>query len=187
MNNAKKRTYDKSRRYLFVSIYNKNHCKKEISDMQYFRNMPRRTMDHPGSCASDMLPLCRNDRDERMNGTHEHPSGCGCSINENRHDHGRIGCHDCSNDKTCGDTRTLRPDCTEAGRERDHVMLNRQGICGCEDGSRDDDYGCTGLAMGFVPNQEFTELNDAEEALCRGTLFRKLDMPFYGQRRRNCK
>ncbi len=41
------------------------------------------------------------------------------------------------------------------------------------------------LAMGYVYPQEFYDLNESEEALCRGTLFKQLDMPFYGPRKRN--
>ena len=40
------------------------------------------------------------------------------------------------------------------------------------------------LAMAFVPYQTFDDLNDPQTALCTGTLFRALDKPFYGQRRR---
>ncbi len=49
------------------------------------------------------------------------------------------------------------------------------------------EFGCTGLAMAFVPDSDFDELNSPEEALCRGSLFRMLDMPFMGQKRRGCK
>ncbi|MBP3555781.1 MAG: spore coat associated protein CotJA [Clostridia bacterium] len=76
-----------------------------------------------------------------------------------------------------------------------NTRADRPNGCGCVDDHtlRCDDtptaevYGCTGLAMAFVPEQEFCDINEAEEALCRGSLFQKLDMPFYGQRRRNCK
>lgn len=40
------------------------------------------------------------------------------------------------------------------------------------------------LAMAYVYPQEFRDLYDTEEALCHGTLFRELDMPFYGARKR---
>lgn len=33
------------------------------------------------------------------------------------------------------------------------------------------------LAMVYSPVQEFTELYDAEQGLCRGTIFRQLDLP----------
>ncbi len=63
----------------------------------------------------------------------------------------------------------------------------KQTPCADSGMNRASDYGCTGLAMAFVPEQEFDELNDTEEALACGTLFRKLDMPFQGDKRRNCK
>ena len=40
------------------------------------------------------------------------------------------------------------------------------------------------LAMAYVPFQEFRDLNEPDEALAAGTLFRELDKPFYGQRRK---
>ena len=40
------------------------------------------------------------------------------------------------------------------------------------------------LAMAYVPFQEFRDLNEPEQALMAGSLFRELDKPFYGQRRR---
>ena len=40
------------------------------------------------------------------------------------------------------------------------------------------------LAMVYSPAQEFDDLYEADEALCHGTLFRELDMPFYGARKR---
>ena len=40
------------------------------------------------------------------------------------------------------------------------------------------------LAMAYVYPQEFDDLYEADEALCHGTLFRELDMPFYGARKR---
>ncbi len=47
------------------------------------------------------------------------------------------------------------------------------------------DYGCSfpSLAMVYPTEQHFDDLYDLEEALCRGTLFRKLDMPFEGSKR----
>ena len=38
------------------------------------------------------------------------------------------------------------------------------------------------LAMVYSPAQRFDELYEPAEALCRGTLFRCLDMPFTGRR-----
>lgn len=40
------------------------------------------------------------------------------------------------------------------------------------------------LAMAYVPYQDFRDLNEPEQALASGTLFRELDLPFYGQRGR---
>ena len=40
------------------------------------------------------------------------------------------------------------------------------------------------LAMAYVPFQEFRDLNEPEQALAAGTLFRELDKPFYGGRKR---
>ena len=40
------------------------------------------------------------------------------------------------------------------------------------------------LAMAYIYPQEFDDLYEADEALCHGTLFRDLDMPFYGTRKR---
>lgn len=39
------------------------------------------------------------------------------------------------------------------------------------------------LAMMYVPYQRFENLYDAEKALERGTLFKSLDLPFYGGKR----
>jgi hypothetical protein len=36
------------------------------------------------------------------------------------------------------------------------------------------------LAMAYVPFQRFENLYDAEKALQRGTLYKDLDLPFYG-------
>ena len=34
--------------------------------------------------------------------------------------------------------------------------------------------------MAYVPMQSFKNLYDPESALCHGTIFRELDLPFYG-------
>ena len=36
------------------------------------------------------------------------------------------------------------------------------------------------LVMAYVPMQTFRNLYDPESALCHGTIFRELDLPFYG-------
>lgn len=38
------------------------------------------------------------------------------------------------------------------------------------------------LAMAYVPYQEFEDLYDGGEALAKGTLFKKLYLPFTGKR-----
>lgn len=40
------------------------------------------------------------------------------------------------------------------------------------------------LAMSYVPNQPFRNLYDEPTALSRGTLFKSLDFPFVGAKRR---
>ena len=42
----------------------------------------------------------------------------------------------------------------------------------------------TALAMAYVPYQPFDHLYDAGDALAHGTLFKTLDLPFYGARSR---
>ncbi len=108
---------------------------------------------------------------------HMHERDCGCVDKNRMHDRDR-GCTDKDHmhDRDCG--------CVDKNRMHDRGC---RGEHSCENSPTSEQYGCTGLAMAFVPKQEFTELNDAEDALCRGTLFRKLDMPFYGSGRRNCK
>ncbi|MBP3703813.1 MAG: spore coat associated protein CotJA [Lachnospiraceae bacterium] len=36
------------------------------------------------------------------------------------------------------------------------------------------------LAMAYVPWQRFTKVMNGSEGLCRGTIFKELDLPFYG-------
>ena len=40
------------------------------------------------------------------------------------------------------------------------------------------------LAMSYVPNQPFENLNDEPTAFSRGTLFKSLDFPFVGAKRK---
>ena len=40
------------------------------------------------------------------------------------------------------------------------------------------------LAMSYVPNQPFDHLYDEPTALSRGTLFKSLDFPFVGAKRK---
>ena len=54
--------------------------------------------------------------------------------------------------------------------------------CGCGEPAVERSYGLRGypLASVYSPLQEFRELYDAETALKRGTVFKELDLPFYG-------
>ena len=183
--------------------------------MQYFRNTSRRMTDCPNPRDAGMIPLCRNDDGCRANDMRERQSGCGCMQNTRNAENDRAGgCCEAGLQNaesvrleragrcTCADNtrseRTGQCGCannTRSERSCMNTRADRPNGCGCVDDHmlRCDDtptaevYGCTGLAMAFVPEQEFCDINEAEEALCRGSLFQKLDMPFYGQRRRNCK
>jgi len=66
------------------------------------------------------------------------------------------------------------------------AMIERgQSACGCDGcgvGSSPDTWGLSGkpLAMVYSVLQDFDELYDKEMALTRGTVFKKLDLPFLG-------
>jgi len=77
---------------------------------------------------------------------------------------------------------------------KDNNFLGSQGSCGC-----DTEYGCGvmkgdtwgiggyPLAMVYAPLQVWKDLYDKENALCRGTLFKELDLPFVGcEQKSNC-
>ncbi len=63
------------------------------------------------------------------------------------------------------------------------------GRCGSGTSPRSNQYrpdtGLSGfpLAMVYSPYQQFDNLYEPEEAICKGTLFAELDKPFYGSRR----
>ncbi len=38
------------------------------------------------------------------------------------------------------------------------------------------------LAMNYVPMQQWKKIYDPDVALCRGTLFEQLDLPFIGEK-----
>ena len=52
-------------------------------------------------------------------------------------------------------------------------MHDREGFCMC------DDYP---IGMGYVPWQEFKDLNEPERGLHAGTIFMELEKPFTGRR-----
>lgn len=54
--------------------------------------------------------------------------------------------------------------------------------CGCEDRETCEVNSCLNgkhLAMAYFPDQSFDEMFDVDEALSHGTLFKKLELPFY--------
>ena len=153
--------------------------------MQYFRNMPRRPMDCQSPRGSDMFPLCRTDCMSKPDLSREQNScygGCEKTKAVKQEIPERspsCGCE--NNNPVSGNEQGMHQE------YRENRGCGCQGACHCDSAVRAEDYGCTGLSMAFVPEQDFDELNTAEEALCRGSLFRNLDMPFYGQKRRGCK
>jgi hypothetical protein len=40
---------------------------------------------------------------------------------------------------------------------------------------------CLPLAMAYVPMQKWQKIYDPDLAICRGTLFEQLDLPFLGE------
>lgn len=186
-----------------------NENQRRYLDMQYFKNTPRRAMDHQHPRDAGMFPLCRNDADDRMGCMRERQNGCSCAFPRND-EPARI-CKDPAqsermNPCDCADNKRSERTNGHACMDKDRVERNsRCGCMGtdrlermndcedmnqshrCENTPTAEHYECMGLAMAFVPDHEFEDTNEAEEALCRGSLFQKLDMPFYGQRRRNCK
>lgn len=67
--------------------------------------------------------------------------------------------------------------CSDMVRNSYNTRNGCQSLCGTPA-----DYGChfPSLAMVYGPVQYFDELYEINKALCRGTLFKKLDMPFEG-------
>lgn len=50
----------------------------------------------------------------------------------------------------------------------------------CDDSLNGTGGGELGLAIGIFPLQQFRALNDPEQALMAGTLFKELELPFLG-------
>ncbi len=114
-------------------------------------------------------------REGRRSGE-ERTGGCGCrnnsSTRRNRNmesrEARRTSCGDeesseshCEHNHTeCGDTSSRSDSCNES-------CINHPRMCGFP------------LAMAYVPEQEWEGIMDDEEALRRGTLFEKLDLPWY--------
>ena len=142
-------------------------------------NEPVANRSESGSCGCGRRESEREGRESRENGR------CGCSargaVENERRESGSCGCG--------------RRDSEQERRES-----RRSGRCGCgaqevydvgsaselpENGERCGRCAAydrlTGLplAMAYLPNQEWEELYGEEEALERGTMFKKLDLPFY--------
>lgn len=54
--------------------------------------------------------------------------------------------------------------------------------CGCRERSMNDPLAGMPLAMAYVPWQTFCNLFDEHEAFHNGTIFKDLDLDFYGRR-----
>lgn len=91
-----------------------------------------------------------------------------------------------------------RNDC-RTPRDRIDSDMRRRVTCGCTAGGRSDvmsgntvrrtqnardNGGCNmpSLAMVYSPYQKFTDLYEVSEALDAGTIFRQLDLRFYGEK-----
>ena len=101
--------------------------------------------------------VCGNSRESRENSENSRMSGCGC-----------------------GNSR----------ESRENGGSSRSNGCGCGNSSSDMDNDCrnsclrgNSLAMVYSPCQRFENIYDTTEGLCRGTIFRDLDKPFWGGRR----
>ncbi len=101
--------------------------------------------------------VCGNSHESRENSENSRMSGCGC-----------------------GNSR----------ESRENGGNSRSNGCGCGNSSSDMDNDCrnsclrgNSLAMVYSPCQRFENIYDTTEGLCRGTIFRDLDKPFWGGRR----
>ena len=121
--------------------------------------------------------VCGNSRESRENSENSRMSGCGCGNSresrENSENSRMSGCG-------CGNSR----------ESRENGGNSRSNGCGCGNSSSDMDNDCrnsclrgNSLAMVYSPCQRFENIYDTTEGLCRGTIFRDLDKPFWGGRR----
>lgn len=134
----------------------------------------RRETDDVGTCG------CGTDsRDERE-------TRSGCSPCQDRGVRTRGACTPCTGNEprerfereACGASCPL----PRSGCECD--TSDERARCGVGRLAEEDDDTCTGLAMAFVPDHGFHDLYECDQALCEGSLFKKLRMPFCGQRRK---
>lgn len=107
---------------------------------------------------------CSERRTERENRsgcgeTRERQNGCS-EMNERQN---RSGCG-------CGEARERQNGCGESRERRE---------CGCESCSRGGSLEGYPLAMVYSPDHDWEDMFEEEEALEHGTLFRRLELPFY--------
>ena len=65
-----------------------------------------------------------------------------------------------------------------------NLTTERERVDGCSSCHSGETWGLRGqypLAMVYAPIQEFEDTYDVDTALDRGTLFKRLDLPFMGQ------
>lgn len=126
-------------------------------------------------------------------------NNCGCnsrqtrtasncsSCNESMNSCNRNNCNDnmCGNDDACGNNACGNNECNSCATNS--CGNNVYGGTGRRRGNYDNWNGCDDrfpIAMAYVPWQKFENLYSTEEALCRGTMFKELDLEFYG---RSCR
>lgn len=157
--------------------------------MEYQRNSTRRisgannTRNNQIRITSEMSPYSTN---ERMN-TFESACGCGCgNSHETRETDNNSRWGNCG----CGNSRETRETDNNSRWGGCGCSNSHMGSCGCGNSRSDMNDGChnsclrgSSLAMVYSPCQQFDNLYDTAEGLCRGTIFRELDKPFWGGRK----
>lgn len=67
-----------------------------------------------------------------------------------------------------------------SGNARSESIPENSCECGCDDDcAKKNCLSSYPLAMSYTPDQEWRNLFEIEEALCHGTIFRELELPFY--------
>ena len=83
-------------------------------------------------------------------------------------------CDTCNSMRNARTMEPMHEPCENYRNEQPSCPKYRENFC-------DQDFS---LAMAYIYPQEFDDLNEPDTALCQGTLFRALDMPFYGCKKR---
>lgn len=89
---------------------------------------------------------------------------CGCKMKEEKHEKD-CDCHDMKHEDKC--------DCSIESMYRE---VKKNGVC-CEE-----DMPGKALAMAYVPWQTWRKLYEVCEGFKAGTIFKELDLEFYGRR-----